>query len=116
MEDHGYNGPKDEAEFKDYLKTNPTAIYMMKRIDLTPDDVDELFVSERDNEPFVVKYGLNGVADHAIIFEKTGVDSKRLVAFSKPLELDSDEYEDYLSGKKKAAVFDAAEEIETGQD
>ena len=116
MEDHGYNGPKDEAEFKDYLKNNPTAIYMMKRIDLTPENVDEIFVSDRDNEPFIVKYGLTGVADHAIIFEKTGLDNKRYVAFSDPLELDSDEYEAYLSGKKKAEIFDAAEEAATGQD
>lgn len=102
MEEHGYRGPKDEEELKTYLKTDPTAIFLTKRIDLTPEGVDDIFISERDGEPFVIRYGLNGIADHAIVFEAVGVDGTRLIALTPPLEVeDEDEYDDYLTGKIK---------------
>jgi len=101
MEDHGYQGPKDESELKEYLKTNPTAVTLIKRIDLTPENVDEIFIGQRDDEPFEVRYGLRGTADHAIVFERTGVDGKRLVAFANPVELEEDEYLSYLNGDQK---------------
>lgn len=101
MEDNSYKGPKDEAELKDYLKNNPTAIHMAKRIDVTPDTVDDIFISDRDGEPFVIRYGLNGIADHAIVFEATGVEGMRLVALRNPLEVNESEYDKYLNGEIK---------------
>ena len=101
MEENGFRGPKDEAEFKNFLKTNPTAIHLLKRIDVTSETVDDMFIGDRDGEPFVVRYGLTGVADHAVVLEAVGVDGMRLVALAEPLEVDEATYEDYLSGKIK---------------
>ena len=101
LENHGYVGPKDEAELKNYLKNDATAIYLLKRIDVTPESVDEMFISDRDGQPFVVRYGVRGEADHAVVFEAEGIDGMRLVALTNPTECDDDEYEGYLSGDIK---------------
>lgn len=101
LEEHGYKGPENEEQFKEYLKTDPTAIHLLKRIDVTPDTVDDIFVGDRDGKPFVVRYGLNGVADHACIFEAEGLEGKRLIALADPIEVDKETYDDYLSGKIK---------------
>jgi hypothetical protein len=101
LESHGFVGPKNEEEFKDFLKNNPTAVHLLKRIDVTPDIVDDIFISERDGEPFVVRYGVEGEADHAVIFEAVGDEGKRLIALTSPKEFGKEEYEDYLSGKIK---------------
>jgi hypothetical protein len=101
MEENGFRGPKDEAEFKNYLKTDATAIHLLKRIDITPETVDDIFIGDRDGEPFVVRYGLTGVADHAVVLEAVGVEGMRIVALANPLEVDEATYDDYLSGKIK---------------
>jgi len=101
LEEHGYKGPETEEEFKDYLKTNPTAIHLLKRIDVTPEIVDEIFISDRDGEPFIVRYGVKGVADHAVVLESVGLEGKRLVALAEPIEVDDDEHAKYLSGEIK---------------
>ena len=93
--------PKDEAELKDFLKNNRPAGVRLKRMGITPEMIDGIFISERDNEPFKIRYEVNGRGDHAIVFENTGVNGKRLVAFYEPRELDSEEYEAYWSGKIK---------------
>lgn len=98
LQEHSFEGPENEEEFKNYLKTDPTAIHLLKRIDVTPETVDEMFIGDRDGEPFVIRYGLDGVADHAIVFEAVGVEGKRLVALADPIEVENDEYNDYLSG------------------
>lgn len=80
----GRNGraPASEVEFKAYLRALPPA-------DLTTwgaTDVDGLFVSSRDGQPYVVLYGdaakkAPGPADSRVIaYEKTGVGGKRFVA------------------------------------
>ena len=98
MDGNGNKGPASEDELKDYLSNNQTAKVLMERMDI-PGDISQIFVSERDGEPFKVRWGLSGVADHAIVFESTGVEGKRMVAFSNPRELDSSEYEGFWSGE-----------------
>ena len=68
MATHGMVGPKDEQTLKDFLNNDPGMAVKLKRLDLTPDQVDEIFVSERDGKPFKVRYGLRGMGDHAIVF------------------------------------------------
>jgi len=101
MEDNSYKGPKNEAELKDYLKNNPTAVHLTARIDVTPETVDDIFISDRDGQPFVIRYGLKGIADFAIVFEAEGVEGKRLIALRSPIEVDETEYEAYLNGDIK---------------
>ena len=101
-----WKGPKDEKEFKDFLnKLSPTKL---ERIGIDPSTVDQLFVNERDGEPFKIRYSVPGSAmgsSEAVVFEATGVDGKRMVGFLNMAvrEVDESEYESLWSGKIKAA-------------
>ncbi|MCU0877742.1 MAG: hypothetical protein MUF06_08175 [Pirellulaceae bacterium] len=78
---HRGKPPADEAEFKAFVqKVDPERL---KSFQVT--DVDSMFISSRDNQPYVVRYGkLEGPAGPAgqpvVAYEQTGVDGKRYVA------------------------------------
>jgi len=81
----GGKGPADEQAFKKYLRNLPD--FVLKNNGLDPDAIDAAFVSERDQEPFVVRYGIkidkiSGTSAPLIAHEKTGKNGKRLVAFA----------------------------------
>ncbi len=100
---NGSNGPKDEAAFKMFVKSGmPSHRLEMMRVD--PSKVDELFVSERDGQPFVIKYGQSGgpMSQLAVVFEKEGQAGKKQVAFTngKVEELDDAGYQQLVQGKK----------------
>ena len=106
MASHNDVGPKDEASFKEYLKTDHNAVFRMKRVDVTPETVEEIFVSERDGQPFKIRYGLKGSQNHAVVFESVGIDGKRMIAFGKPIEVDEAEYErQWVSQAKPEKVY-----------
>jgi hypothetical protein len=78
----------------------------MMRVD--PAKVDDLFVCERDGQPFIIKYGQSGgiMSKLPVVFEKEGRDGMRQVAFTNGQveEADSARYQELLqSGKKTAA-------------
>ena len=98
---HNLRGPKDEVELKEFLTTSPGAIHKLEMMGVSKDGIADIFISDRDGQPFKVRYGLEGLEDHPIVFEAEGVDGKRLVAFSTPRELDADEYEKAWAGKLK---------------
>lgn len=108
---HNLVGPKNEQEFKEYLKNDPGAKVKMGRMDVTPDTVDDIFISSRDGQPFKIRWGLRGLADHAIVFEAEGVDGKRMVAFSEPREVGSDEYQRLWKSKASAATQAVPDEM-----
>lgn len=112
-----YKGPKDKEELLEFLTTDQTAMARLDRMGITQEDLDGMFVSERDNEPFKVRWGLNGLDDHACVFEAVGVEGKYMVAFATPRELEKDEYDDYYSGKLKGdapgGIQDVIEETES---
>lgn len=110
MKGNNFTGPSNEEDFKDFLTSNNKARVLLKRMDITSDNLSDIFVSERDGEPFKIRWGLNGVADHAIVFESVGVEGKRLVAFTKPRELDNAQYEGYWSGDIAPDLPGAAED------
>ena len=93
--------PKNEKSFRAYFENTPTAQGSLKRIGVEMENFDDLFISERDNQPFVVRWNVRSDKDEALIFEADGVDGKRMVAFYKPRELEKEEYEGYLSGEQK---------------
>ncbi|MFO0870306.1 MAG: hypothetical protein U0935_15360 [Pirellulales bacterium] len=78
---HRGQPPANEAEFKAYVKAlDPAAL---KSLGVT--DVDGLFVSSRDNKPYVILYGPAsgppGPAGQPVIaYEQEGVAGKRYVA------------------------------------
>lgn len=93
---HNWQGPQDEEEFKAFLKGwNPKKL---SNIGVDPKTIDQVFISERDGEPFKVRYGIPGHvmgSDAPVIFESTGIDGKRRVGFLNMTtrEVDAAEYD-----------------------
>jgi hypothetical protein len=97
----GGKGPKDEASFKAFVaEFDPAKLKMMG---VEPGKTDELFKSERDGQPFVIRYGIGGGRGSvsAVVFEQTGKDGKREVGFTSadPQEVDDAKYKELLAGK-----------------
>ena len=86
-------GPKDEARFRMFIENFSPGL--LKRMDVDPTQLDALFISERDGEEYEIRYAVKGNAmsePEPVIFEKTGVDGVRLVAFTgQKLEQVSDD-------------------------
>lgn len=72
--------PATEAEFKKFIANNAKPMLDTLKIS----SPDELFVSERDGQPFVVIYGKPpaGAGADLIAYEQTGVAGKRFAGFS----------------------------------
>lgn len=90
---HSLRGPESEEQLKEYLRTDEGAQVKLGRMGMTVDQIDSIFISERDGKPFKVRYGLRGLGDHAAVFEAEGVDGKRMVALTNPREVDEAEYD-----------------------
>jgi hypothetical protein len=99
---HGWKGPGNEAEFKKFLGGyNPAKL---TRIGIDPGSIDELFINERDGEPFKIRYSVVGSAmgsSEAVIFESVGEGGKRLVGFlsMEQREVDEAEYDNLWAAK-----------------
>jgi hypothetical protein len=91
MAQHRGAPPRNEAEFKKFIEmAGPEHKH------LGIDNVDELFVSERDGQPYVVAYGKLGPKVPALggpitIYEKVGADGKRFVATDLTVETVTEE-------------------------
>ncbi len=100
--EHKWLGPPDEASFRTYVSNTPPARLDLLGID--PNNIEELFKSERDGENFVFRYKVPGSAMgkvDPVVFEKTGLNGKRMVGFTNkaPVEVDTTDYEAWLAGK-----------------
>lgn len=104
MEINDYKGPEDKDELIDFLLTDSEAIIRRGRMGIADDELEAMFVSDRDGKPFKILWGMEGVADHAMVFEEEGVEGLRFVALGYPREVAKEEYEAYLAGKIKAAT------------
>jgi hypothetical protein len=79
--EHQGRGPANEKEFKDYIR-KMDADQLPAGIDKA--NVDALFVSPRDNQPYGIVYGVSpgppGPQGSTVtVYEKTGVDGKHYV-------------------------------------
>jgi len=97
-------GPKSEKEFKDYVMSAP---FQQLPPGIDPDKRGELFVSDRDGQPFVIVPGASiagMTADKAalVAYEQTGVGGKKLVAFanSKVEEVGPDRLQELVGSPK----------------
>lgn len=104
--EHDWRGPNDETEFKTYLRSIDPA--KLERIGIDPNSIDALFISERDGQPFAIRYGVRGSvmgSAEPVIFEAVGDGSKRLVGFLNMTqrEVDPAEYDSLKSGQTPAA-------------
>jgi hypothetical protein len=104
---HNWRGPADEAEFKAFLRSyNPAKL---SRIGIDPNQLDDLFLSERDGQPFKIRYGVPGSAmgsTEPVVFEATGIGGTRLVGFlnMEQREVDAAEYGVLWAGPPKSAA------------
>src|SRR5262245_27928183 len=78
-------GPTTEQAFKKHIRSVPD--FQLKANGLDPATLDATFVSERDQEPFVIAYGstisrISGDSTQVIAHEKTGKNGKRLVVYA----------------------------------
>ena len=98
-----YEGPKSEQELKDFLATNDTIDKNLKLLEISRSDVDDLFVSLRDDLPLLVHWGekLMPGSKSAVVSEAVGVEGKRRVAFSdgSSREVDEAEFEKEFAGR-----------------
>lgn len=84
--------PRSEKEFKAFVSSRAKTMFRAMEIE----SVDSLFVSKRDNQPYVILYGKrpSGVDSSVVGYEQEGVDGKRLVGFKigEVRELDEQEF------------------------
>lgn len=100
-------GPENEAEFKEFFKSDERIAPRLGLTQADLDDLDAYFTSEADGEPFVVLYGQKIKPDldySALVFDKSGTDGVRRIALacSEVIEVSSDKvYDRILAGKIK---------------
>ena len=87
-------GPPNETAFKSYLKGQPD--HVLGSHGFKKDAIDASFVSERDNEPFVIIYGIkitgiSGKEGPVVAHEKTGRGGRYLVSLTNGKVLQVDE-------------------------
>ena len=78
-------GPGGEQVFKEHIRSLPD--FLLRQNGVEPDEIEAMFVSERDHEPLVINYGLtitriSGKSGVPVAHEKTGKNGKRLVVLS----------------------------------
>jgi hypothetical protein len=66
--------PRDEQEFKQTIAKLSVSLEKLK-----VGSIDELFISERDGQPFVVVYGSPPAASDVVVFEQTGLNGRRQI-------------------------------------
>lgn len=98
---HGWKGPADEKTFKDFIQKSDVGL--LKPMGVDPNNVDALFTSDRDGQPFKIRYAVQGSmgSKDAVIFEQGGKNGKFLVGFTSMIqkEVEKGEYDDLFSGK-----------------
>lgn len=95
-------GPKNETEFKRFIK-DEMGPYHLGLMHVDPDKIDAIFISDRDQKPFKVRYDVTsgpGVVN-ALVFEQDGVGGKKQVGLNggTVMEVDDAQYQDMWNGK-----------------
>ncbi|MSQ94739.1 MAG: hypothetical protein EXR98_09310 [Gemmataceae bacterium] len=84
---HQGQSPANEKELKDFIRQEDASV-----------NVDEIFISPRDKEPYVVRYKLGMAmpgAEMVTVHEKTGANGKKMVglATGQVRMVDDDEFQ-----------------------
>jgi hypothetical protein len=89
--------PPNEAALKQYAKRLSPELLAVMGID----DVDAIFVSPRDSQPYVVAYATANASGPILAYERDGADGKRLVSTREGAvqELEEAEFQRLLSMK-----------------
>jgi hypothetical protein len=104
----GGRGPKDEAEFKEFIRVFDAEKLTMMGVNAN--DLDGLFKSERDGKPFRIKYNVGGRGSvDAVIFEQEGQGGTKQVAYTtntKVEDVDDATYQQLWNAKPGAPKGD----------
>jgi hypothetical protein len=81
------NGPKNEGAFQTFIKSMRPE--QLEEMGVESSQLDKLFVSERDGQPFTVRYGVDmpgsGSGHHqAVVFEQRGKSGRIAVFLTGP--------------------------------
>lgn len=95
-------GPADEAALKDFIRGLPES--QLTRIGVNPGQLDELFISDRDSQPFKIRYKVLGNvrgSEEPVVFEAEGSGGQRMVGFlnMSQREVDSAEADAMFAAK-----------------
>jgi hypothetical protein len=76
--------PKNEEDFKRFINSLDTAALDRVKAASGVSNIEELFASERDGQPYVFFYGQPpaGVTGDVVAYEQSGIDGKRFVGYS----------------------------------
>lgn len=92
--------PESQEQLVAFLKEERVA-KNLERLGVKVDELDSIFVSERDGEPLKIRWGAKWDPESStpVAFETVGVDGVRLVGADVVLEVsDDDEYEELWQG------------------
>jgi hypothetical protein len=98
---HSFQGPPDEAALKSFAKQQ--AAWRLQLMQIDPNKIDDLFISERDHQPFSVRYSVTSGpgATNPLVFEQQGSGGKRQVCLngSAVEEVDDAQYREMWEGR-----------------
>ncbi len=96
-----FKGPADESELRDFVRAIPAE--SLAEMGISGPDSEELFKSERDGQPFRIRYGIKGslTTAHVVLCESRGINGKVKVFRSdgSSTEVPADDVEAYMTGK-----------------
>ncbi len=95
-------GPEDELKFKDFIRS--LSEVQLTRIGVNPGQLDKLFTSDRDGQPFKIRYKVVGDvmgSTEPVVFEAEGSGGKRMVGILNMTqrEVDNAEADALFAGK-----------------
>jgi hypothetical protein len=97
--------PNSEQEFKQFIASIGTVLADRTRAGANITSTDELFISERDGQPYIVFYGTRpkGVGNDVLAFEQLGVGGKRYVGYGLGFveELDEQRFSELVPDDKR---------------
>lgn len=102
-------GPADKSEFIEFVKTRGES--GLQRIGVDKNAIENLFVSERDDQPFKIRWQVQGISRgpaQPVIFESEGRNGKFMVGFTGFIEkeVDQSEYDLLWSGSADGQLVD----------
>jgi len=103
---NNYKGPKNKEAFVKFLN-DPSITGNLEMMGFDMNDIESVFISQRDNEEIQVRWGVAGSQRgcyEPLAFEKTGVDGARIVAFGNGVFEEVEDqatYDEFFSGKHK---------------
>ncbi len=106
---NGNVGPKDADELKNFIKTDQRVPPRLGMSTSDLNDLDSIFISDADGEPFEIRFGLKIRLDEdrsPLVFDSVGVDGMRRVALADNQILEIDDakrYDRMWTGKLSAA-------------